>query len=138
MVTHKNCFSIFCATPAPSFCFAVLGRLTAELQSAFQFPADLPQFGKIKNTSLTLGAFNFTDVEMAGIEPACTRCFFMSLRSVDDFLFLNGGAIKLSKHNVVDLICFNLQSKTSVNLFCNYCALILLAKRVGKNVAIAS
>ncbi len=77
-------------------------------------------------------------VEMAGIEPACTRCFFMSLRSVDDFLFLNGGAIKLSKHNVVDLICFNLQSKISVNLFCNYCALILLAKRVGKNVAIAS
>lgn len=26
------------------------------------------------------------DVEMAGIEPACTRCFFMNLRNVDDFL----------------------------------------------------
>jgi len=30
---------------------------------------------------------NPLDVEMAGIEPACTRCFFMSLRDVDDFLF---------------------------------------------------
>ena len=39
-------------------------RLTAELQSAFQFPADLPLFNKNKTTSLSFGGPIFIDVDI--------------------------------------------------------------------------